>query len=1454
MKLLQEKNGLVGIRFIVLAFTVLICIAAALLFYPPISTRTAEEPTSGDVTFTDRAGNPLEGTFELSGVGVSSGSKSNYNFITWKNIPNVRIKYDALSIKNLWVDLLISGDSPGSNVILDNYGIDLPQGIDVKAPGVPVKYVEISATGISFSEVNISIQYTDEELKDADEKTLTIYQYEKATEAWGELPAAIDTENKTLSATVSSLSVFAVSARTQEQIDIHDTRKKFFATNVKTYDEAKELKKSEKTNSFAANEIPENGELEIDAIDTKNVAVKLKVKTSGGGEIVLDDYGKNNPVSAPLPGIPVKFVEISATGISFSEAEITIRYTDNELNGADEARLSLYHWNGDSWDPLPATLDTVNNLLTATTDSLSPFAISAGGEGTDRILVATNRYVILDDPRKPTGANVGPGFALPRQPDFNTWDYWSGKNTRINATALYIDNSGTPVSGKVINFTIYRPDGAALATVKDTTNSLGLANFSYDMNSRNYYGNWTIRATSGSLYKNTSFIYNWWGCSYNSGTCDRNHGTKDPPGGSVSANSPYLSGRDPTTADRDVHFASSTNCTFCHQSFDGKPGDTNPTNPDPNHLNTPPDVHRTIRCDNASCHGAYNTGTYQHNTNMVIYSCYNSNCHVSRADISSKSTLSSSTIASAVSLYSVNNGSSFNATFHTPNSTVPCFICHGPMHNITKPDETQRFIRNSNTESTQCTTCHTSYKLHNSSVNCTLCHSDDVHAIKVFAQNATYITLNKNNPNPARGSCTSCHQNSSFYTSLKSQPRAGSQAGRNPPQVAVMHSDDIRNGSKWNSTNPYWSNTSQIAMCKYCHGETMHKKDALGRPSLFSSGNMVNGSISGTWCQQCHWQNAAGYSTMVSTFMGDNRAVPPEITGNASFAPSKASDGTSYFFHGGSKDDPACRSCHGGLIASKPSSTITDFMHSVAIGAGGDANCISCHDIGGTGANRKINNSDMNKGVHAGLNKNATNSTGVSAENKKCWGCHTSNGSEPGDMGDRSSGSNGYKCYDCHNLTGKPYANVGSAPDVSEHFINGSVIKTANATNNLSSCLGCHNLTEMKVSYNEGDGYSSNSSLASHYGKPGLDLRKDNSTDCSYCHQNTTTVFRFAMADPVNSSNISNHSSYNSSPDCTSADCHNSGLIHDRTLTRPSITLPSSAFCLDCHGKNETGATNYTGSTTGYKEKHNNVIDCTNCHLNTTGDIHPVQYLQQDGGWNKTKTSAVSCPSCHQGPGLGSFSNASRVPSPVQHSDRSSNGSIWNRTDPYWINTSQQSMCYYCHGNTKHNATALGRPANWKGSNTVNSMITSTSTWCSGCHYQGYASDGKGYADMISTFAAENLSVPPEITNHPVYAPAGTEGYYIHSLTPDNSDPVCRGCHGNSSINMIAEMMHNLSTGTCKDCHFSIDSMTSSNAATRYVNESMYTKSPHGALECEDCHTKGHNNIAARKSCDGSSA
>jgi hypothetical protein len=99
------------------------------------------------------------------------------------------------------------------------------------------------------------------------------------------------------------------------------------------------------------------------------------------------------------------------------------------------------------------------------------------------------------------------------------------------------------------------------------------------------------------------------------------------------------------------------------------------------------------------------------------------------------------------------------------------------MHNISKPDVTQRFIRNNDTESSQCMTCHTTYTKHNGNVNCTVCHSDDVHAIKVFAQNATYVTLNKNNPNTYRGNCTNCHSNATFLNTLLSNPKAGSYTG-----------------------------------------------------------------------------------------------------------------------------------------------------------------------------------------------------------------------------------------------------------------------------------------------------------------------------------------------------------------------------------------------------------------------------------------------------------------------------------------------------------------------------------------------------------------------------------------------------------------------------------------------------------------------------------------------------
>ncbi|MCZ7397010.1 MAG: hypothetical protein O8C59_00640, partial [Candidatus Methanoperedens sp.] len=271
MKLLSKNEGHANIRLIVLIYVVLSGIAVAFLFYPPVSTRSAEERTSGDVTFLDSSGNPFGGILEISGGEITSGPKPDVNFISWSNFPNAKIKYDALDIKNLTVSFRISGDSLKSRVILENYGANAPKDVNLPAPGVPVKYIEVSSINLSFAEANISIQYTDSELNDIDENTLAVYSYDNTTGAWSELPTSLDPVNNILSITGGSSSIFAVSAGVHTrtafpgQINIHDPRKEQVTGDVKSYDEARILIKGGKTSTLTVNEIPEKGELEVDA-------------------------------------------------------------------------------------------------------------------------------------------------------------------------------------------------------------------------------------------------------------------------------------------------------------------------------------------------------------------------------------------------------------------------------------------------------------------------------------------------------------------------------------------------------------------------------------------------------------------------------------------------------------------------------------------------------------------------------------------------------------------------------------------------------------------------------------------------------------------------------------------------------------------------------------------------------------------------------------------------------------------------------------------------------------------------------------------------------------------------------------------------------------------------------------------------------------------------------------
>ena len=59
---------------------------------------------------------------------------------------------------------------------------------------------------------------------------------------------------------------------------------------------------------------------------------------------------------------------------------LVVTYTDDEVQGIDEERLTLHYWHeGEQrWIAIPTTVDAANNRLTATLDHLTTFAVLQG--------------------------------------------------------------------------------------------------------------------------------------------------------------------------------------------------------------------------------------------------------------------------------------------------------------------------------------------------------------------------------------------------------------------------------------------------------------------------------------------------------------------------------------------------------------------------------------------------------------------------------------------------------------------------------------------------------------------------------------------------------------------------------------------------------------------------------------------------------------------------------------------------------------------------------------------------------------------------------------------------------------------------------------------------------------------------------------------------------------------
>ncbi|MCX9013668.1 MAG: hypothetical protein OIN89_02555 [Candidatus Methanoperedens sp.] len=694
---------------------------------------------------------------------------------------------------------------------------------------------------------------------------------------------------------------------------------------------------------------------------------------------------------------------------------------------------------------------------------------------------------------------------------------------------------------------------------------------------------------------------------------------------------------------------------------------------------------------------------------------------------------------------------------HSANSltTPECTLCHneGRMHdgNLTSPA----------LDETLCTGCHTTRDNHSGLVSCLSCHvnssasRDKVHPINYITTSGTFAAANTTAVN-----CEDCHQGS------------GIAGFENAPRVAqpVNHSTDANSGQKWGN---YW--LSDNASCEYCHGDTRHNITALGNPASFQGSNVIGSDLTGTWCLGCHLNGSANYNNML-----DNLSLaPPEIT---------AGD-TNYPVSGTPKDhtgltmvtDNDCTVCHAG-----DTTNITTYMHDLEVGQEGGRDCVSCHDIGKSTAKVDVSKMNTSTSIHTNLNSLATASI---TDNKRCWACHSNSSvsgdgqvdeSELPDSGHPDGYDTPKNCTLCH------VDNNFGALIVGEHFTGGTDIKTKSYGNTNDSCVNCHNKTEMLLSNSDPAGTKSIYASVSHYGdnKTGVSPYNTGSTsNCTYCHNNSGTAFSTEMVDSGSNTSITNHTNLGTNPGCTNSTCHNSGRIHFTTLSKPTV---STALCTNCHDT---------------KSRHNDSIECSSCHLETNLSIHGIQYLQPDTSWGLNspgnKSSAVNCTDCHQGTGITGF-NAVMIPDPMKHSSNLSNGSIWGT---YWNTTTESSSsCVYCHNDTRHNATGLGKINSLltDGNNSKNGNLATT-TWCIDCHYSG----AQNYLGSMWT------PNPPKIdTNN-----TGKTNWEDHNsyLSAGVKDSNCQSCHAlnvssgaytATSLNYSHSLDEGVAGGpNCIECH-----------------------------------------------------
>ncbi|MCZ7360153.1 MAG: hypothetical protein O8C55_08770, partial [Candidatus Methanoperedens sp.] len=936
----------------------------------------------------------------------------------------------------------------------------------------------------------------------------------------------------------------------------------------------------------------------------------------------------------------------------------------------------------------------------------SLFFIQVAAAANPQIKLTTNRYVILDDPNSgfssvTAKADTGFGFGVPKS--WNS-DVWKGESTTIRGVALVLDEKGLPKSGVTVTFAVLDWDDASARTLKSDTNSKtnvtdanGLATASFDLNSEQQYGRWkiTARATVNgvAVSSDSNFVYNWWGCQnchgdpYSNKAETKGYPDKVKSGDKLSPYdpySPYITGRDfHNTMYTDHHLSGKDlvegECWACHNSYDRDlhlgqankiDGNSYPGKGTPSTYG----VHANLAC--ASCHSIIGTSE---RGSQTIKSCDASGCHQG-ATAFNPNVMRETVVATSPRIYvnysaqdlnpgirSLVNGIPTAATFlsnpltgaraHTSATIqdIPCTVCHGPMHNVTKPDITT-MSKNKVTEDSQCTSCHQPKKHSQTNpVYCTACHSQDAHKIQILGKDGTYKNRGSSGAITAsRSDCTECHKTGPANTSL------GSLKTRDP----LAYTTNFDPAGKYNTQHPTadcanschnttdFHNISKAAGgpdCLICHdstGSAIHRVDGNSiAAGIHANLNPRTPADPNSKCWGCHQSDGSKpLNSMGDIFDRPYKCIDCHLSSGQKAGAYGAFIVDEHYPSGkdiralvGNGSLQACIICHNKTQMKvnylSPDNIFTNYSLVSHYGkkridmlnATNETNCAYCHK----------NTSEFNNVFQKNSNTQITHDNGQS-----CLNCHREQGSNKGRIHDSSLiAGGGPDCVSCHSGSGRAKVDVQSMnnPDYIHYDLNNnSNTGSLNSVNRI--CWGCHTndtvASDKKVDFSElpqsghPDGVRTprnctachkgtvkfNAPLISEHNPAGDELKTKYT--CVQCHNNSIRPFIDTQT------NISTNTN-NSDPD------FNIGRVsHYANTSKLQVGGTESVYCLNCHNNSATGqkyGLNYQLGVHDAQECSN-----PNCHRNGGSqikDLHDINLTKKVPFYNSDSDNY--CSGCH---------------------------------------------------------------------------------------------------------------------------------------------------------------------------------------------------------------------------------